>query len=206
MSGVSISPSRTKLWKSCDIWHKTDHAARVQWVCSILSECIFGKENFSLANLKNVPIKKKLDKLKFPYRQNAPLQFLPVCNVNLWPLNELQRNYHSKKFPSFSCSTFQEWFVTICSSEAQLSFVTWHMTSFRSEKAPLTLCFCPPTWGTSKRQYCWEFFIGKAIVLHGVKTYLFGGDSVLWVRPPHGFLVLVSSYVEGPEKQILAGR
>lgn len=80
------------------------------------------------------------------------------------------------------------------------------MTSFRSEKAPLTLCFCPPTWGTSKRQYCWEFFIGKAIVLHGVKTYLFGGDSVLWVRPPHGFLVLVSSYVEGPEKQILAGR
>lgn len=43
-------------------------------------------------------------------------------------------------------------------------------------------------------------FIGKAIVLHGVKTYLFGGDSVLWVRPPHGFLVLVSNYVEGPEK------
>lgn len=113
----------------------------------------------SQVNLKNVHFKKtKRDKLKFPFRQNAPLQFLYVCNVNLWPLNELQRNYHSKKFPSFSCSTFQKWFVTICSSEAQLSFVTWHVNSFSSEKAPLTLCFCPPTWGTSKRQDCWSFY------------------------------------------------
>lgn len=39
----------------------------------------------------------------------------------------------------------------------------------RLDETPLTRCFRPPTWGTSKHRYCWEFLLEDQLCPTGGK-------------------------------------